>query len=128
MYQCAKPNRHFRGAPRKQIPARNCKAAYTVHFETPELVKKCVTALDKEPSVSPLHCTIQRGEQTETASFDAVKHGEALKLEEAKTSSPKASAKSAVKFDIIGKLAEETKLTRTTIAAILQGMNLAVFN
>jgi type III restriction enzyme len=32
----------------------NRKAAYTVHFETSELVKKCVAALDKELNVSPL--------------------------------------------------------------------------
>src|ERR1017187_2169376 len=45
----------------------NRKAAYTVHFETPELLKKCVSAIDKELKVS-LQYTIQRGEQTDTAS------------------------------------------------------------
>lgn len=39
----------------------NHKVAYTVHFETPELVGQCVAALDEELRVSPLQYTIQRG-------------------------------------------------------------------
>jgi len=106
----------------------NSKAAYTVHFETPELLKKCVTALDKELKVSPLQYTVQRGEQTEIATFDQVKQGEAFQLQETATSSLRASIQSAVKYDLIGKVAEETKLTRTTVGAILHGMNIAVFS
>jgi type III restriction enzyme len=44
------------------------------------------------------------------------------------TESNKASIHSAVKYDLIGKLAEETKLTRRTIASILQEINNAVFD
>ncbi|MDP2762516.1 MAG: DEAD/DEAH box helicase family protein, partial [Sideroxyarcus sp.] len=40
----------------------NHKAAYTVHFETSELIKKCVAALEKELKVSPLQYTIVKGE------------------------------------------------------------------
>ena len=105
----------------------NRKAAYTVHFETPELVKKCVTALDKELKVSPLQYTIQRGEQTENATAEALKQGEAFRLAETDTGSLRASVQSAVKYDLIGKIAEDTQLTRNTISGILQGMNIAVF-
>ena len=106
----------------------NRKAAYTVHFETPELLKKCVSAIDKELKVSPLQYTIQRGEQTDTASYDAVKQGEAFRLQATATESLKASVQSTVKYDLVGKLAAETKLTRGTIGGILQGMNIAVFS
>jgi type III restriction enzyme len=34
---------------------------------------------------------------------------------------------SAVKYDLIGKLAEGTQLTRRTVVDILKGMNVAVF-
>ena len=105
----------------------NRKAAYTVHFETPELVKKCVTALDKELNVSPLQYTIQRGEQTESATAEALKQGEAFRLGQTVTGSLKASVQSAVKYDLIGKIAEDTQLTRSTISGILQGLNIAVF-
>jgi type III restriction enzyme len=105
----------------------NRKAAYTVHFETPELVKKCVAALDKELKVSPLQYTVQRGEQTETTTAEALKHGDAFRLGETATGSLKASVRSSVKYDLIGKIAEDTQLTRTTISQILQGINIAVF-
>ena len=51
----------------------NRKAAFTMHFETAELVAKAVAALDAELKVTPLLCTVQRGEQTDTASYDALK-------------------------------------------------------
>lgn len=106
----------------------NHKAAYTVHFETPELIKKCVAALEKELKVSPLQYTIVKGEQLGTATYDGIKQGESFEIRETKTDSHKNSIHSAVKYDLIGKLAEETQLTRSTIAAILQGINVAVFS
>ncbi|MCH8076417.1 MAG: N-6 DNA methylase [SAR324 cluster bacterium] len=48
----------------------NRKAAYTVHFETSELVEKCIAELDKELKVSPLQYVIAVGEQTETATHE----------------------------------------------------------
>ena len=106
----------------------NHKAAYTVHFETPELIKKCVTTLEKELKVSPLQYTIVKGEQLGTATYDDVKQGESFEIRETKTESHKNSIHSAVKYDLIGKLAEEARLTRSTIASILQGINVAVFS
>ena len=106
----------------------NHKAAYTVHFETPELIKKCVAALEKELKVSPLQYTIVKGEQLDTATLDDVKQGESFEIRETKTESHKNSIHSAVKYDLIGKLAEESQLTRSTIASILQGINVAVFS
>ena len=106
----------------------NHKAAYVVDFETPELIKKCVVGLDKELRVSPLQYTIQRGEQTDETTYEAVKQGESFQIKETLTESNKASIHSAVKYDLIGKLAEATKLTRRTIACILQEINNAVFD
>jgi type III restriction enzyme len=106
----------------------NRKAAYTVHFATPELVKKCVTALNKELNVTPLQYTIQRGEQTDSATAETLKQGAAFQIEETDTGSLKASVQSAVKYDLIGKIAEDTQLTRSTISRILQDMNIAVFS
>jgi type III restriction enzyme len=106
----------------------NHKAAYTVHFETPELIKKCAAALEKELKVSPLQYTIVKGEQLDTATLDDVKQGGAFEIRETKTESHKNSNHSAVKNDLIGKLAEEAQLTRSTIASILQGINVAIFS
>ena len=106
----------------------NRKAAYTVHFETPELVAKCVKALEKELKVSPMQYTVVTGEQTGTATYEALKQGESFKVMESTTDYHRASAQSAVKYDLIGRLAGETQLTRVTVATVLQGINKAVFS
>ncbi|MBA1265316.1 type III restriction-modification system endonuclease [Stutzerimonas stutzeri] len=106
----------------------NRKAAYTVHFETDELLDKCVAALDAELRVKPMQYIIERGTQLENASFDDMKSGTAFKVSESSTEKYTHSAHSAVKYDLIGNLAELTQLTRSTIASILKRVNVAVFS
>jgi type III restriction enzyme len=106
----------------------NRKAAYTVHFETAELLGKCVTAIDKELKVTPLQYTVQAGAQTDSATYEALKKGDAFTLQETQTETLRVSARSGVRYDLIGKIAEETKLTRATIGGILQRINVAVFS
>jgi type III restriction enzyme len=106
----------------------NRKAAYTVEFETPELVAKCVKALEAELKVSPMQYTVVAGEQLETATYDGIRQGDSFKMIESKTDFHRASAHSAVKYDLIGRLAAETQLTRSTVASVLQGINKAVFS
>jgi type III restriction enzyme len=105
----------------------NRKAAYTVQFETSELVDKCIKALTQELKISPIQYTVVSGEQTDATSVDALKQGEGFKVMETQTDSHWGSANSAVKYDLIGRLSDETKLTRATVAKILQGLNRAVF-
>ena len=122
-------NANFEKAEFKALWNRiNRKAAYKVHFETPELVTKCVKALEKELKVSPMQYTVVKGEQTDTATYDALKQGESFKVTESTTDLHRASAHSAVKYDLIGRLAGETQLTRATVASVLQGINKAVFS
>ncbi|WP_413856087.1 hypothetical protein [Candidatus Aalborgicola defluviihabitans] len=49
-------------------------------------------------------------------------------MTESTTDFHRASAHSAVKYDLIGRLAGETQLTRATVASVLQGINKAVFS
>lgn len=106
----------------------NQKAAYTVHFDTAELVGKCVQALNKELNVSPLQYTVQRGEQIAEATVETLKKGEAFSISTTETTDHKASVHSAVKYDLIGTIAEKTQLMRATIAAILTAINKVVFD
>ena len=106
----------------------NRKAAYTVEFETPELVAKCVNALEAELKVSPMQYTVVTGEQADTATYDGIRQGESFKVTESTTDFHRASAHSAVKYDLIGRLTGETQLTRATVASVLQGINKAVFS
>ena len=105
----------------------NRKAIYAVDFKTEELIEKCINTLDKELKVAPLHYTVTAGEQREEATYESVKKGEAFVVKANVTDHLTSSARSTVKYDLIGKLAEDTKLTRQTIASILRALNVAVF-
>ncbi len=58
---------------------------------------------------------------------DELEKGEAFVLKASEVETNKISVHSAVKYDLIGKLAEGTVLTRRTIVEILNGINAAVF-
>ncbi|MDR2881581.1 MAG: DEAD/DEAH box helicase family protein [Azoarcus sp.] len=108
----------------------NRKAAYSVAFDSDELIGKAIAALnDKNEGlrVTPLQYTIQAGEQIDQVTLDEIRRGEGFKVSERTVEERKKSAHSAVKYDLIGKLAEGTQLTRRTVADILKGTNAAVF-
>lgn len=106
----------------------NRKAAYTVHFDSDELVKKCVAALDKQLRVQPLQYTVVRGQQSDEIEVETLRRGEAFRVEESRVEKHRASVHSAVRYDLIGKLAEATVLTRSSIARILSGIAKPVFD
>lgn len=122
-------NANFEKAEFKALWNRiNHKAAYTVEFKTPELVTKCVKALEAELKVSPMQNTVVKGEQIDNSTYDGIRKGESFKVTESTPDYHHASAHSAVKYDRIGRLSGETQLTRATVASVLQGINKAVFS
>jgi type III restriction enzyme len=127
------PNANFDKQEFKALWNRiNHKAAYSVHFDSAELVQKAIAAINDKDSkhglrVTPLQYTIQRGEQTALITADELEKGEAFVLKASEVEINKISVHSAVKYDLIGKLAEGTVLTRRTIVDILKGINAAVF-
>jgi type III restriction enzyme len=90
----------------------NQRYAYTVEFDTPELIEKSVAALNTDLHVTKLSYTLTEGIQT-GAEFD-VKHTRTQTLDH--------TAGSSVRYDLIGKIAEATTLTRKSVAAILTGL------
>ena len=106
----------------------NHKAAYSVRFDSAELVGKAAKELNAHLRVTPLQYTIQRGEQADLTTYDDLKGGQAFVLKATTTETNRQhSVHSAVKYDLVGKLAEGTQLTRRTVVDILKGLNLAVF-
>ncbi|MDR2364928.1 MAG: hypothetical protein LBD68_03620, partial [Zoogloeaceae bacterium] len=108
----------------------NRKAAYSVAFDSDELAAKAVAALnDKNDGlrVTPLQYTIQTGEQAAVVTYDGIKGGSAFELKATETETNRHSIHFTVKYDLIGKLAEGTQLTRRAVAGILKGINAAVF-
>ncbi|SMF44256.1 type III restriction-modification system endonuclease [Desulfovibrio gilichinskyi] len=106
----------------------NRKAVYSVHFDSSELVDKCVNVLNETLQVAPLQYVIQKGEQIEEVSSDKIKSGESFKISETATEQNTKSIHSAVKYDLIGKISENAQLTRGTVANILGKIRKPVFD
>ncbi len=105
----------------------NRKAAYSVHFDSSELVKKCIHTIEQELRVTPLQYTVERGEQVKNLTKDQLTAGEGFKVHEKQAAYNTHSVHSAVEYDLIGKLSSNTQLTRKTISQILTGIEPALF-
>lgn len=105
----------------------NRKAAYSVDFNSDELVQKTIAVLNSKGSdglrVTPLQYTIQQGEQIASVTYDGLQEGTAFKLKSTETQANQTSIHSLVKYDLLGKLAEGTQLTRRTVAQMLKGLD-----
>ncbi|WP_429886303.1 type III restriction-modification system endonuclease [Geoalkalibacter halelectricus] len=105
----------------------NRKAVYRVGFDSAELVRKCIAVLNKDLKITPLQYTIQAGIQSDTLTDSQLKEGRGFTISETATEVPNASIHSMVKYDLLGKLAENTQLTRRTVAEILKDMEPVAF-
>ena len=108
-------NKNFAKDEFKELWKRiNHKAAYTVEFSSDELIRKAIEALDRQIDIPKLTYTVKKATQTAGNAFAAGAH-ESHKVDEHYTDT-------GVKYDLIGKVAEGTVLTRKTVRAILAGM------
>jgi len=126
-----KPNRlndNFEKKEFKELWNRiNHKAIYSVHFDSSELIDKCVAALNSELHVNPLQYTVQLGEQLDEVDSEQLKSGESVAVKKTSTESSTVSVHSAIKYDLIGKIAESVHLTRKTVGEILCQVEESVF-
>ena len=107
----------------------NAKSVYVVDFDTDELVQKAIASLDAKLRVSRIFFKVESGVMEEIKSKEALESGAAFIKETSSSYGTKTqiSANSSVKYDLVGKLVEETKLTRKDIIAILCGIQKSVF-
>lgn len=101
----------------------NHKYAYTVDFDSKELIQKSIEHIDRELFVSELQYTVSYSEQKSDLNADMIKEGDSFYGEKSKTKKLKHAQTSQIKYDLIGKVAEGTVLTRKTVAAILMGIH-----
>ncbi len=106
----------------------NRKAIYTVHFDSEELVTNCINALNKELHVKALTYIVERGDQKDDVTYDNMKALDGFKAGKHETITDTSSIRSSVKYDLVGKLSTNTKLTRATIGNILKNINEGTFN
>lgn len=105
----------------------NHKYAYTVEFDSEELIGKSIKHINDNLFVSRLQYTITTGTQEKDLSADQVNNKTSFVAEKSRTEVLNRAESSQVPYDLIGKIAEGTKLTRKTAARILAGLMPHVF-
>ena len=100
----------------------NHKYAYTVDFDSTELIRNAIAYIDTKLFVSELQYTTTVGYQKTEMNEYEIERGASFTGEKTRTQTLKHAENSQIKYDLIGKVAEGTVLTRRTVSAILQGI------
>lgn len=106
----------------------NAKSVYVVDFDTDELIRKSIDVLDRKLRVSKIYFKVETGEMDSIESKEALKAGVAFYKSKNQGYGATITASSNVKYDLIGRIVEQTGLTRKAVVAILQGIQPQVFN
>lgn len=102
----------------------NHKYAYTVEFDSDELIKKSIEHINDKLFISELQYTTTIGRQKSEINEYELSRGDSFVRESSGTYTLKHAEVSQIKYDLIGKIAEATTLTRKTISKILQGIRI----
>ena len=100
----------------------NHKYAYTVEFDSNELIQKAIAHINDKLFVSQLQYTTSVGQQKTDMNEYEVGRGDSFGTVKTRTQTLRHAETSQIKYDLIGKIAEGTVLTRRTVAAILAGI------
>ena len=106
------------------------KSVYVVDFDSKELVRHCIDALNRHLNVPPVYFKVETGAMEEIQSKQALEQGVAFTRARSNTyrTGVQMRPSSSVKYDLVGKLVEETQLTRKDVVNILTGIEKAVFD
>ncbi len=105
----------------------NHKYAYTVNFDSEELIKNSISAIDRELNVTRLIYTVATGEQKSEMSKEDIEKSQSFKNAKTKSDTIQSFASESIEYDLIGKIREKTQLTRKTVAEILKGIDQTKF-
>ncbi|MCY4307166.1 MAG: DEAD/DEAH box helicase family protein [Rhodobacteraceae bacterium] len=104
----------------------NRKAIYRIDFDSEELIQNCVVSLNNQLQVSPLQYKVQVGVQNEGLTDSQLNSGDGFLITDTTTERAD-SIRSKVKYDLVGKVSENTQLKRETAASILANINSQTF-
>lgn len=105
----------------------NHKYAYRVDFESNELIEKAIKHINDKMNVAELkYIVTTAGQKTDINEHD-IERGDSFSNAKTRTETLKFAQTSQISYDLIGKIAEGTSLTRKTVAKILKGLEKHVF-
>ena len=97
----------------------NTRTFYTVDFETSELIENSVSAIDKYLNVTEIRIVVGAGSLESISSKEALAEGTAMKAGKVRTIHVNEAVGGNVKYDLVGRIVENTGLTRRAIVDIL---------
>ena len=106
----------------------NAKSVYVVDFDTDELVRNSIDALNLKLHVPRVYVTVESGVMDTIDSKADLLAGKSFIKEKAENRNISVEASSSIRYDLVGKLVEETGLTRKAVIQILQGIRPDIFN
>lgn len=101
----------------------NHKYAYKVDFDSDELIKNSINEIEQHLFVAEMKYTVTIGEQRKVINEQQIKSGESFGTTKTKTNTILSPANDKTKYDLVGKIARGTTLTRKTVVKILQGIS-----
>jgi len=105
----------------------NHKYTYTVSFDSEELINNAIQSIDANLAVSQLEYVVTVGSSNSSWGDLNSDPTAGFTSDGRRTYVVKVKTESNVKYDLVGKIAEGTHLTRKTIVAILKGISSGKF-
>lgn len=106
----------------------NQRTYYQVNFDTSDLVKKSIKALDDNLKVTEIRIVVEGGSLDNVRDKESLETGVAMTQGNTRTIHVTEAIGKGVTYDLIGKLVMATGLTRKTIVEILKGIKPATFH
>lgn len=100
----------------------NYKSVYEVDFDSDELIKKAIDAINVRLNVNKMKVRITEGMQKEEITSVSINTGESMTDGKTKTETVEDFSPSQIEYDLIGEITKSTGLTRKTIVKILMGI------
>ncbi len=105
----------------------NQRTYYQVNFDTTDLVKKSIKALDDNLKVTQIRIVVETGSLDNVRDKESLEAGVAMTQGNTRTIHVTEAIGKGVTYDLIGKLVTATGLTRKTIVEILKGVKPETF-
>ena len=105
----------------------NTRTFYTVDFETSELIENSVSAIDNYLNVTEIRIVVGTGSLESISSKEALAEGTAMKAGKVRTIHVNEAVGGNVKYDLVGRIVENTGLTRRAIVDILTKIKCTTF-
>ena len=105
----------------------NQRTYYQVNFDTSDLVKKSIKALDDNLKVTEIRIVVEGGSLDNVRDKESLEAGVAMTQGNTRTIHVTEAIGKGVTYDLIGKLVTATGLTRKTIVEILKGIKPETF-